>query len=235
MTTPSSETFSPVLDHATYITLLRSVFGALPVIPNATQKDIDTQREAAVKFICQLDPCDPIEAALVARYAAAHYAAIDAFHYVMHANVSPTLHLRCQGRAMAMSRLAQSLHRDLLRQQALRLFRPAAQPAETPAQTAQPATAVAPSAESAPTAAPNPPAPHHTRAPDLVAALAAQRRAAAPRPTAEATPIATPVATPGATPEAPPAAKPDRTQAAFDRILADIAARGETPPTALAA
>lgn len=214
MTTPPTATPAPTLDEATFTTLRRSVFGALPIIPDATQKDLDAQHAAAVAFIARLDPCDPIEATLVARYACAHYAAIDAYHHVMRAKLPPTLHLRYQGKAVTLSRLASSLHRDLLRQQALRLFRPAAQPAEAPTEAAQPVPAAAPSAQPA-AAAPNPPAPQPTPAPNPAAVPAAQRPAAAPRPMS--------------------AAKADRINAEFERLLADIAARAETFPAALAA
>ena len=164
--------FAPhLLDHAVRAVLLASVYDALPIPPNAAPDEITAKRHAARQYIAALDPADPIEAMLVARHVAAHYAFIAAIHEVMQGGHPPNLHTRYQRNAIALHRMAASLLRDLQRRQAARARPPEQQPAPGPAPTpaprpqqtqaaAQPARSATPAPRSTPAEqrpAPTPP------------------------------------------------------------------------------
>ncbi len=162
--TDQPTSFAPhLLDHAVRAGLLASVYDALPNPPNASPEEITAKRHAAKQYIAALDPADPIEAMLVARHVAAHYAFIAAIHQVMQGGHPPNLHTRYQRNAIALHRMAASLLRDIQRRQAARARPPAEQPAPTPAprpqqtQPARPATPAPRSTEAAQRPAPTPP------------------------------------------------------------------------------
>jgi hypothetical protein len=158
MTTPATPTtqFAPhLLDPAV---LLASVYDALPIPPNASPEEITAKRHAAKQYIAALDPADPIEAMLVARHVAAHYAFIASIHEVMQGGHPPNLHTRYQRNAIALHRMAASLLRDLQRRQAARARPPAEQPAPGPSPTP------APRPQQAQPARPATPAPGSTQA-----------------------------------------------------------------------
>jgi hypothetical protein len=171
MTQTPTPTAPHLLDPATRAVLLHSVFSALPIPPDAPPELIAAKRAAAVGFIAALDPGDPIEAMLVARYVAAHYACVAAFHQVRQGGHPPDLRLRFQGKAIALARLTASMMRDLHRRQANRRLPAVAPPARTPAPHTQPTPAAAQPARST-TPAPRPapttqrPAPTPPPAPD---------------------------------------------------------------------
>jgi hypothetical protein len=137
--TPTSTPFAPhLLDPAVRAVLLASVYDALPIPAGATPEEITAKRHAAKQYIAALDPADPIEAMLVARHVAAHYAFIAAIHEVMQGGHPPNLHTRYQRNAIALNRMATSLLRDLQRRQAARARPPAEQPARGPDPTPAP-------------------------------------------------------------------------------------------------
>ena len=147
--------FAPhLLDPAVRAVLLASVYDALPIPPNASPEEITAKRHAARQYIAALDPADPIEAMLVARHVAAHYAFIAAIHQVMQGGHPPNLHTRYQRNAIALHRMAASLLRDIQRRQAARTRPPAEQPAPTPAPRPQQTQATARPATPAPRPAP---------------------------------------------------------------------------------
>ncbi len=171
MTETSTPTALHLLDPANRAVLLDSVFDALPLPPDTPPELIAAQRAAAVKFISALDPGDPIEAMLVARYVAAHYACVAAFHEVMQGDHPPNLHMRFVGKAIALARLTASMMRDLHRRQANRRLPAVAPPARAPAPHTQPTpTAAQPARPTVPVPRPVP---------------AAQRPAPTPPPAAD--------------------------------------------------
>ena len=155
---PPATQFAPhLLDSAVRAVLLASVYDALPIPPNASPEEITAKRHAAKQYIAALDPADPIEAMLVARHVAAHYAFIAAIHQVMQGGHPPNLHTRYQRNAIALHRMAASLLRDIQRRQAARARPPAEQPVPGPTPTpaprpqqAQPARPATPAPRSAP-------------------------------------------------------------------------------------
>jgi hypothetical protein len=204
--TPPTTQFAPhLLDPDTRAVLLASVYDALPIPPNAAPEEITAKRHAAKQYIAALDPADPIEAMLVARHVAAHYAFIAAIHEVMQGGHPPNLHTRYQRNAIALHRMAASLLRDLQRRQAARARPPAEQPAPGPS----------------PTPAPRP---QQTQA----AAQPARPATPAPRSTpAEQRPAPTPPPAPGTSPAL--------TDADLRQLMAEAEARLETTLAALAA
>jgi hypothetical protein len=86
---------------------------------NLLQTIIDkaAQRDAAFALVAALDPRDPVQAMLVAQLMAAHHACIHAYRCAALPGVPPALHLRYQGRATVLSRLAATRMRELRRLQ----------------------------------------------------------------------------------------------------------------------
>jgi hypothetical protein len=138
MTTPATQFAPHLLDPAVRAVLLASVYDAVPIPPNASPEEITAKRHAAIQYIAALDPADPIEAMLVARHVAAHYAFIASIHEVMQGGHPPNLHTRYQRNAIALHRMAASLLRDIQRLQAARPRPPAEQPASGPSPTPAP-------------------------------------------------------------------------------------------------
>jgi hypothetical protein len=166
MTPTQAETPTCLLDGATRATLLRSVFHALPHLPNATEAEKDRAREAAFALIIAFNPRDPVEAMLLARLLGAHYALMDAYRNAARSDITALLHLRYQGKAIALSRLTNSLMREYKKSQA------------GPALPAS--DLVVPSTQPAPVATPDAPAPQTAPEP-ATAAAEPQVSVAAPR------------------------------------------------------
>jgi hypothetical protein len=97
MTQTPAPTALHLLDPATRAVLLHSVYGVLPIPPDASPEQIAAERDAALEFVAALDPGDPIEAMLVARCVAAHYAGLASLHEVMQGDHPTNLHLRFAG------------------------------------------------------------------------------------------------------------------------------------------
>jgi hypothetical protein len=173
MTPPPTQTPTCQLDDATRATLLRSVFRALPHLLNATEAEKTGEREAAFALIIALNPRDPVEAMLVARLVVAHYALMDAYRSAARSDITAILHLRYQGKAIALSRLTNALMRELKKSQAGPAL-PATLPASVPA----------PRAQQAPVATPDAPVSQAAPASQPATASAGhqQASAAAPRP-----------------------------------------------------
>ena len=75
------------------------------------------RREAAFAVLAMLHPRDPLEAMLAARIIAAHFHALDAFRRAADTEQPPALQHRYQGKAIALTRLAGAVMRELTRRQ----------------------------------------------------------------------------------------------------------------------
>jgi hypothetical protein len=146
MTHQPTQTQPLPLDPATLTTLLRTTVDTLPHHPNASEAEKAAERAAASAVITALRPRDPVEAMLVARLVAAHYAAMDALRCASRSDLPPVLHLRYQDKALALTRMTTTLLHELTRRQAGPALQPVALPASVPAPRAQQAPATAPSA-----------------------------------------------------------------------------------------
>ena len=93
-------------DSATSSNLLQTIIDTTPYIPGSSEAEKAAEREAAFALVAALDPRDPIQAMLVAQLMAAHHACVHAYRCAALPNVPPDLHLRYQGRATVLSRLA---------------------------------------------------------------------------------------------------------------------------------
>jgi hypothetical protein len=128
------------LDPATRSTLLQTVIDTIPYIPNSSETEKAAERDSAFALVAALDPRDPVQAMLVAQLVAAHHAAIHAYRCAALPGVPPALHLRYQGRATVLSRLAGTRLRELRRLQDAALKAAARATAAGPRATQAPAT-----------------------------------------------------------------------------------------------
>ena len=251
------------LDPITLAAMLRTTMDTLPHHPQATADDKTNLQEAASIAITALRPSDPLEAMLAASAIAAHYHLMANYRCAAQPDLPAGLHLRFEGRAIALTRLRSSTLRELRQSRATgEVPQPVQQPAmppPAPAPDAQPAAAAA-RADTPPAAAQTDPPPN-TAPPSRPAATAP-----APR---QADIVATPSVTPSpqeydkawikqklaeATPRTaipvtglasrqgntramrPPTNAAGALDAAMQqRLLAEIAARAETSITALLA
>ena len=101
------------LDPATRSNLLQTIIDTTPYIPNSSEAEKAAQRDSAFALVAELDPRDPVQAMLVAQLMAAHHASIHAYRCAALPGVPPALHLRYQGRATVLSRLAGTRLREL--------------------------------------------------------------------------------------------------------------------------
>ena len=105
------------LDPATSSNLLQTIIDTTPYIPNSSEAEKAAQRDSAFALVAALDPRDPVQAMIVAQLMATHHAAIHAYRCAALPGVPPALHLRYQGRATVLSRLAGTRLRELRRLQ----------------------------------------------------------------------------------------------------------------------
>ena len=131
------------LDPATSSNLLQTIIDTTPYIPNSSEAEKAAQRDSAFALVAALDPRDPVQAMIVAQLMATHHAAIHAYRCAALPGVPPALHLRYQGRATVLSRLAGTRMRELRRLQDAAL------------KAAATATAAGPRAAQAPVSAPD--------------------------------------------------------------------------------
>jgi hypothetical protein len=101
------------LDPATRSNLLQTIIDTTPYIPNSSEAEKAAQRDSAFALVAALDPRDPVQAMLVAQIVAAHHACMHAYRCAALPNVPPALHLRYQGKAVALIRLVATRVRDL--------------------------------------------------------------------------------------------------------------------------
>ncbi len=146
----------PDLDPATIADMLRATVAALPLDPDASPEELDTQRQAALLAVMALSPRDPMEAMLAVRIVSAHHAAMECFRRAARHDIDDNAALRLHGKAISLANLAMRTLRELRKCQAA----PAAWPAaELPQAAAEPPQAAEPPAEKEPSAA-KPPLPH---------------------------------------------------------------------------
>jgi len=163
--TPATTQPQPLaLDPLTHAAMLCTTMDALPFHPRATADQKAAMREAARLAIARLRPRDPLEAMLAARVVAFHAHLIDNLRSAAQPDLPPTLHLRFQGRAMALSRVMDATVFKLQDLQTVPARRATALPASAPALSAAvpvvpaavpvvPAAVPAPEVELAPEAA----------------------------------------------------------------------------------
>ena len=141
------------LDPATRSTLLQTVVDTTPYLPNSSEAEKAAQRDSAFALVAALDPRDPVQAMLVAQIVATHHACMHAYRCAALPNVPPVLHLRYQGKAVALSRLVATRVRDLRRLQDAALKASAAASAAGPRAAQAPVSAPDAQVRTAPPAA----------------------------------------------------------------------------------
>ena len=134
------------LDPATRSTLLQTIVDCLPHIPNASETEQATRREAAFALVEKLAPTDPVEAMIAAEAIAAHYASVNAYRNAARSDLPYDLQLRYLTKAGSLARLSTAKRRELVRHQAAQPALPAGFAAARAAQ----AQATAPSVPARP-------------------------------------------------------------------------------------
>ena len=128
----------PDLDPATIADMLRATVAALPLDPDASPEELDTQRQAALLAVMALCPRDPMEAMLTVRIVSAHHAAMECFRRAARHDIDDNAALRLHGKAISLANLALRTLRELRKCQAAPVAWPAAESPQAAAESPRP-------------------------------------------------------------------------------------------------
>ncbi len=134
-------TAEPTLHPTTLKDTFHTTLEALPHSPHATEEAMANRREAAVITLGACRPRDALEANLAARIVASHYAAMENFRCATQDDLPAGLKLRFAAKACQMSRLSDSIAKELSRRQGHPAVQPIMPLSVAPAQAVQPAAA----------------------------------------------------------------------------------------------